>query len=92
MLDSEHSGEIQKLYAAFHFLKRVRDVHRLTVAATDTLSPDHMTDAARILGFVDETGEGIPAQLLDKCRRTTKQARGTLRKLMGAIRPSNTPL
>jgi UTP:GlnB (protein PII) uridylyltransferase len=90
MLDSEHSEEIQKLYAAFHFLKRVRDVHRLTVAATDTLSPEHMADAARILGFVDETGEGVPRKLLDRCRRTAKQVKGTLRKLMGAIGPFNT--
>jgi UTP:GlnB (protein PII) uridylyltransferase len=85
ILDSEHSKEIQELYAAFHFLKRVRDVYRLTVAATDTLSPDHMEDAARILGIVDKQGKARPLELLKRCRRTAEGVKVTLSSLMKAI-------
>jgi hypothetical protein len=83
MLDSQHSKEIGRLCNAFHFLKRVRDIYRLTVAAVDSLSQSHLSDAAKILDFVDEQGTPSPLRLLEECKQVAGQVRSTIKKLMG---------
>lgn len=84
-LDPQHSYEIKRLHDAFHFLKRVRDVYRLTAAAVDNLSPDSLIDTARILGFVDDKGIPTPNKLMDKCYETSAQVRATIEKLIREI-------
>lgn len=81
-LDTQHVQEIEKLCTAFHFLKRVRDVYRLTVAAVDKLSPDYLSDAAKILDFVDDKGAPHPHKLMDRCFEITAEVRDTIRRLM----------
>jgi len=85
MLDSHHSEEIGRLCSAFHFLKQIRDIYRLTVAAVDSLSQSHLGDTAKILGFVDEQGAPSPGRLLVECKQVVNEVRDTIQKLMAEI-------
>ena len=85
-LDTHHSPDIQKLCFAFHFLKRVRDIYRLTAAAVDTISIEYLADTAKILNFVDADGNPEPQRLMERCLAINAEVKEITHRQIDALR------
>jgi UTP:GlnB (protein PII) uridylyltransferase len=67
----EMEGDLHLLFDAFKYLKRRRDLYRLTVAAEDTILADQTGHMARILGYCEDPEEPVGQQRLIEEMRTT---------------------
>ena len=67
-------GRLRRLVTACRFLKRRRDLYRMTVAAEDELEPAELGPMARILsgGHVRDTAEAR-RRLVDEIRAVTSE-------------------
>ena len=86
-IDKDHAREFQELSEAFDFLKNLRDVYRLSSAADDTLYPQSLGRAARVLGFSDSDGQPPEEKLLAAFRQCTEQVSRIIDKLVEDILP-----
>jgi len=64
-LDTWHREGLLALQEHHAFLRRVRDLYRLTVAAHDDMTREDLQPVATIMGIVGEDGEGNVAMLVE---------------------------
>jgi UTP:GlnB (protein PII) uridylyltransferase len=70
----EQESELERIFSAFAYLKRRRDLYRLTVAAEDELIPNDMDYMAYVLGYCSQPGCGSgKEQLVEEIRATTDE-------------------
>jgi UTP:GlnB (protein PII) uridylyltransferase len=77
--DPGHSREIRKLWRGFNALRGLRDVYRLTVAATDLVEREHLDRPAAVMGY--ESGEELH-EMYSEVRKETLEA---VEKITGEI-------
>ena len=69
--------DLQRIFDAFHYLKRRRDIYRLTVAAEDDMLPDETGHMAKVLGYCDDPDDERGRQrLVDEFLATTAEVAG----------------
>ncbi len=72
----ESAVEIQELGVQFNFLKYLRTVYRIAVAAKNTLDKDNLERTAQIMGFQAQNGLTASERLLNhftqSCERTSQ--------------------
>jgi hypothetical protein len=73
-VDPSHTEDLRTLAETFLFLKRLRDVYRLSCAASDTLEVGCLASTADTLGFVAAKGRGKEDYLLEEFREKTAEA------------------
>lgn len=80
----ESAPQIQELGAQFDFLKYMRTVYRIAVAAKSTLDKDNLERTAQIMGFQAQDGLTASEKLLNRfkesCSRTIQIIRDLLEK------------
>ena len=84
--DLAGSGEIEQLRSALNFLRNLRDVYRLVVAADDDLYVAALDEVARILQFKEEAGRARSEALLDHFRGVTAEVAAIIERLMAGVR------
>jgi hypothetical protein len=67
----QHSRRLESLFESFYWLKRVRDLYRLTVAAEDELIPAEVGHVAAVLGYDEGGDEAARQHLIEDFQRTT---------------------
>ncbi|MBN2091003.1 hypothetical protein JW964_15425 [candidate division KSB1 bacterium] len=82
---AENAAEIQELGEQFDFLKYMRTVYRIAVAAKNTLDKDNLERTAQIMGFQAQNGVTASEKLLNcfiaSCDRTTEIINNLLTKI-----------
>ncbi|MBD3289633.1 hypothetical protein GF337_12580 [candidate division KSB1 bacterium] len=74
------------LIKASNFLKNLRDLYRLTVAAEDELNFDYLDRVAHIMGFENSPSYPAAQKLKDKYLECTEQVSSTINKLIDNMR------
>lgn len=74
------AAELTKLAEAFSFLNHLRNVYRLTSAASDTIIPEALETAAEIMGYKDQD------LLYKEFKDTTKRVRNTINLIIKKIK------
>jgi hypothetical protein len=80
-MDPDHETEIRALRRGFNFLRNLRDVFRLSVAASDLIERDHLARPAEIMGF-ESTDE-----LLEMYIKALKESREAVETITREILP-----
>jgi len=86
--DPAHSDAYESLRAADGFFVAVRTVHRVAIAASDTIQPDYLEAAAPLLGFDAGTDPRPGEALFDAVAKTARRARSTIDQLAGEPFPA----
>lgn len=73
-VDPAHTEDIRILAESFLFLKRLRDVYRLSCAASDILETGYLAQTAEILGFASSRGNTAEQNLLHAFEEKTAEA------------------
>ena len=68
------SSDFQKLAEIFSFLKRLRDIYRLTVAAEDTIYLQNLDRVLPIINFRESKIQTSSQQLMDAFKENMKEA------------------
>ncbi|MDZ7318576.1 MAG: hypothetical protein ONB11_05440, partial [candidate division KSB1 bacterium] len=72
-MDSRHHRDLCDLNKNFQFLKRLRDLYRLTVFAGNDLNIEHLGLAARIMGYQSDDQESAVDKLAHDYYRCTEE-------------------
>jgi hypothetical protein len=83
-IDPEHGDAFTFIEGHLNFLKRMRDIYRLKIAASDDLEPEHLQPVADSMGYGDDA-EGSTRLAEDFIRRTDEAA-GAIRNLAEGIK------
>lgn len=84
-LDSNHKKELCSLMKHFDFLKRLRDLYRLTVSAGNILKTEYLGQAAKIFGYTDEKSKTATEKLVSDYYACTQQVYDTVERLIDSI-------
>jgi len=77
--------EVDELRKALNFLRNLRDIYRLVVAADDELYVDSLDEVARIMKFEHHIGRTRAEALLDRFRQVTQQVSQIIERLMAGV-------
>ncbi|UCE17474.1 MAG: hypothetical protein JSV84_11315 [Gemmatimonadota bacterium] len=69
----DKGSELKRLSGIFSFLKRLRDIYRLTVAAEDTIYLQNLDRVSPIMNFKDSSTQSASQQLMMAYRENMKQ-------------------
>ncbi len=87
VLDAKHRDGLVQLQEHHAFLRRVRDLYRLTVAAHDDMNNDELGLVAQIMGVIGEDGKGSAEMLaeliFERMRRVTLVVTSIVRDTCG---------
>ena len=87
VLADGHAESIEKLREHHTFLRRVRDLYRLGVAARDDMTIDDLNIVAEIMGFVGEDGEAngemLAVMVKERMRRSTTLVEALVKDVCG---------
>lgn len=79
------AATLQVLEGGLDFLKNLRDLYRLTIAADDLIEIQHLQQAANIMGFGEVDDPEAPKELYDAYLGTTKAVEQAVAELIESI-------
>lgn len=84
----DRRGEFKALKESYHFLNRLRDVYRLSVAPQNHLDPAHLELPAEVLGYRDTDGVSATDQLERDLHHHCERVASRLVALVAEVVPS----
>jgi len=84
-LDKSNEQDLCQLMRHFDFLKRLRDLYRLTVSAGNILKTEYLGQAAKIFGYTDEKGKSAIDQLVEEYLTCTEQVHGIVQRMIDKV-------
>ena len=80
-LDPEHARDFRALWKKMLFLRRLRDLNRLTVSTQDIIEPERLRYAAEILGLGKKGGSNPEERIIRKFKSATRKVVGIIDRL-----------
>ena len=84
-LNKDHTQELCCLMKHFDFLKRLRDLYRLTVSAGNILKTEYLSQAAKIIGYKDDKSESATDKLVQDYYTCTEQVHTIVKRLIDSV-------
>ena len=80
--EPQHQHDLETLISHHYFLKRLRDLYRLTVSAGDVIKIDYLEPVVKILGYQNDKQSTGTEKLIQQYYKSTEQVKEIVQKLL----------